>query len=290
MSFLRHVSRCNRHNPGDFVPFLDGGRLIGRFRHAFAGRLAAWPEIFGMEDGRVRLREGLGGYEGRSQALAGVLEALVEDGGHPYVLGEPFPVTPAGRGEALFEIDRSAASLFGIRTFGQHLNGYVMDGGEMFMWVAKRASDRRTYPGMLDQMVAGGVPAGLSLGENLCKECWEEAGIPESLVKGAVPVGALSYNIDNAKGYKYDILYCYDMELPSDFIPQCTDGEVEGFRLEPIGEVMREVLETDRFKPNCNLVVIDFLLRHGFIGPEHGEYLDLMTGLRPAMANPWLTA
>lgn len=287
MGFLRHIERINRHDPGDFVPFFEGDRLLGRFRHPFAERLTAWPEIFRFEAGRVEFHEGLSGHAERSHALAVVLEALVAEGAHPYILGEAYPVTPTGREAAVCEIDRSAASLFGIRTFGQHLNGYVVDGDEVKMWVAKRASDRRTFPGMLDQMVAGGVPAGLSLGENLCKECWEEAGIPADWAKKAVPVGALSYNIDNPKGYKYDVLYCYDLKLPPDFTPCCTDGEVETFQLMPVVEVMQRVLETDQFKPNCNLVVIDFLLRHGFIGPEHGEYLELVTGLRPAMANPW---
>ncbi|MBU0500078.1 MAG: DUF4743 domain-containing protein [Gammaproteobacteria bacterium] len=287
MGFLRHIERCNRHNPGDFVPFFEGGRLIGRFRHPFAERLAAWPEVFRVDSDGMWLNGALKEYGERSRALGQVLEALVGAGEHPYILGEAYPITPAGRGEALCEIDRSAASLFGIRTFGQHLNGYVVEGGEFFMWVAKRATDRRTYPGMLDQMVAGGIPAGLSLGENLRKECWEEAGIPAEMVDKAVPVGALSYNVDNAKGYKYDVLYCYDLELPADFSPRCTDGEVDEFRLEPVRDLMERVLETDQFKPNCNLVVIDFLLRRGFIGPEHDEYLDLVTGLRPAMANPW---
>ena len=38
--------------------------------------------------------------------------------------------------------------------------------------------------------------------------------------------------------------------------------------------------ETSEFKLNCNLVVIDFLLRHGFIGPEEEDYLELVSGLR----------
>jgi hypothetical protein len=37
--------------------------------------------------------------------------------------------------------------------------------------------------------------------------------------------------------------------------------------------------KTDDFKFNVNLVNIDFALRHGVIGPEDPEYLDLVTGL-----------
>ena len=34
------------------------------------------------------------------------------------------------------------------------------------------------------------------------------------------------------------------------------------------------------FKPNINLVVIDFLVRHGHIPPESPGYLRLVSGLR----------
>ena len=49
----------------------------------------------------------------------------------------------------------------------------------------------------------------------------------------------------------------------------------------PIGEVM-EIVETrpEAFKYNCNLAIIDFLVRHGFIAPEHPDYIAIANGLR----------
>ncbi|MDQ6965518.1 MAG: hypothetical protein Q9M23_01175, partial [Mariprofundaceae bacterium] len=70
------------------------------------------------------------------------------------------------------------------------------------------------------------------------------------------------------------------LTLPSTFKPACNDGEVAEFFLWPLDEVARVVRETDEFKPNCNLVVIDFLLRHGLIGTEHPEYKELSSGLQ----------
>jgi 8-oxo-dGTP pyrophosphatase MutT (NUDIX family) len=259
---------------------------VGRLRPEKATALLDWPGVFKSRDTGVALHEDLVGYRERSEAVAGVLEQWVRQGLHEYLLGEPYPVTPGGREEALLEIDRSAASLFGLRTFGQHLNGFVEEDGEIAMWVGRRAADRRLFPGKLDQMVAGGVPAGISLRENLVKECREEAGIDPEMAAQALPVGAVSYNLDNKKGYKYDILYCYDLSLPADFAPVCTDGEVEEFLLLPLGEVVEILLGSEDFKPNCNLVIIDFLLRRGVIGPEHPEYLALTTGLHPEMSVP----
>ena len=44
--------------------------------------------------------------------------------------------------------------------------------------------------------------------------------------------------------------------------------------------MIETVRETDDFKFNCALVVIDFLIRHGHIAPGKTEYLTLAHGLR----------
>ena len=40
------------------------------------------------------------------------------------------------------------------------------------------------------------------------------------------------------------------------------------------------VRTTQEFKTNCNLVIIDFLIRHGYITPDQPNYLKLLMGLR----------
>lgn len=69
-------------------------------------------------------------------------------------------------------------------------------------------------------------PHGLSCAENIVKECWEEAGIPQQLAAGAVPVGFVSYVSWSEEGLKPDVLFCYDLQLPADFVPVPQDGEV----------------------------------------------------------------
>lgn len=54
--------------------------------------------------------------------------------------------------------------------------------------------------------------------------------------------------------------------------------------LMPLAEVASVVRETDEFKLNCNLVVIDFLIRHGWMEPQSSEYLALVLGLRQPLA------
>ena len=148
------------------------------------------------------------------------------------------------------------------------------------MWVARRSLDKPTWPGMLDHLVAGGQPHGISPGDNVVKECMEEANVAENLARRAVPAGAVSYEYLQDEGLKRDVLFCYDLELPASFDPSNNDGEVAEFMLWPIERVMRTIAETDEFKPNCNLVIIDFLIRHGCITPDHPEYLELVNRLR----------
>ena len=72
-----------------------------------------------------------------------------------------------------------------------------------------------------------------------------------------------------------------NLTLPDGFTPRPLDGEVEDFSRLPVrdvGETVRTSLHT--FKYNCNLVIIDFLIRRGFITPDDPDYVELVTGLR----------
>jgi hypothetical protein len=104
--------------------------------------------------------------------------------------------------------------------------------------------------------------------------------MPEALARRAWPVGAMMYRMALPDGMRDDVLFSYDIELPADFAPRNTDGEISDFHPMPFGECLRLVHETDEFKFNVNLVLIDFALRHGRIVPEDPDYLALLTGLR----------
>jgi len=167
-----------------------------------------------------------------------------------------------------------------VRAYGEHMNGFVRRHDGLHMWVARRAEAKQTYPGMLDNTVAGGQPVGIGVKENLIKECWEEAGIPRALAGRAVPVGTISYVYQGDGGLKPDLQYCFDLEMPEDFVPANRDGEIAEFELWPIERVAEVVRDGFDFKFNCNLVIIDFLVRHGIIEPDHPDYLAITRGLR----------
>jgi hypothetical protein len=229
----------------------------------------------------VALVDALATPAARTAAMAVVVDDLVAEGRVTGVRGELYPVSTSFGANPLFQMERAAVPLFGVRAYGIHLNGYVRRGAEKLMWVAQRAAGKQTFPGQLDQIVAGGQPVGLGLAENLAKECAEEASIPPHLAARAVPVGAVTYCCEVDEGLRPDVLFCYDLELPDGFEPKNTDGEVEAFHLWPMERVMHIVGSTREFKFNCNLVAIDFFIRHGFIPHEHPDYLALLHALHP---------
>lgn len=123
---------------------------------------------------------------------------------------------------------------------------------------------------------------GIGLHDNVVKESHEEAGVPEHLARQAQAASAVSYTSAGPSGFgvKRDVLFCFDLELPADFEPQAVDGEVESFSLVPVEEVVKTVAFTDDYKDNCNLVLIDFFLRHGIISADAPGFLQLLNGLR----------
>lgn len=280
MSFSDRIAECSVFDAARYVPLMVDSVEVGLVERGFAERLRTFPEVFQVGETEVRLHPSLDGFETRTAAVDAALRELNREG---CFLAWRDELIPVGTGFAVppaFAIERGAAARFGVRGYGVHLNGYLRDGKDLRMWVARRSRQKAMAPGKLDQIVAGGQPFGLGLRENLVKECGEEAAIPPELVAHAAGAGAISYCTERAEGLRRDVEFIYDLELPADFTPVPVDGEVEAFELWPVERVAETVRDSDAFKFNCSLVVIDFLIRHGLIEPDHPEYQDLVHGLR----------
>lgn len=281
MSLLAHIRDCNAFQPQRFRPFLVEGKTVGWIRPEMSLRLSAFRDVFLVEDDQVRLSATLTTPEARTEAVDKTMQALAAQQTIPALRREMYPVTTEWGAPELFRLDRAGVHALGVLAVGVHLNGYVGRGAEQRLWIARRAKDKPVAPGKLDHLVAGGQPVGLGLMENLIKECKEEADIPESLARQAHPVGAIRYRFENEQGLRNDLIFCYDLDCPHDFMPKPNDGEVEAFELWPVAKVMERVRATRDFKFNVPLVLIDFMIRHGHIGPENEpDYLELIRGLR----------
>lgn len=282
MAYLDHIERCNTHDLSGFRPFFVDRHRVGWVRRALAERLLSFPQHFETrgEDG-LALAAGLDDFKSRSTALAETLPILVREGFVRKLRKEKYPVLARWGTDPLLELDRGAVPAFGIDAYGLHVNGYVRrPDGQTALWVGRRSEDRTVAPGKYDNLVAGGQPIGLSLRENLIKEADEEAGLDAALAQTARPAGAITYRMETEEGLKCDTLFVYDLALGPDVTPVNRDGEVAEFRLLPVEQVAAIVRDTDEFKFNCNLVVIDFLIRHGHLDPDDPDYLEIVRGLR----------
>lgn len=239
------------------TPFLIGEQPVGFVPARIVAALNGLPNVRCLPD-RVVLDD--------AGALAAIARSLAERGLYRW-RGEAFDVRARPEGPALAQIDRGAIPAFGIQAAGVHVNGLVHQGDGVHLWVARRAMDKLLDPGKLDHVVAGGIPAGLGPMETLIKEAEEEAAIPADLAAAAVPVGTLEYAMERQEGLRRDILYCYDLALPADFVPRPADGEVEAFELWPIARVVEAVRSTEAFKFNVNLVLVDLFVRLGVAAP-----------------------
>jgi len=267
--YARHLRACrNAVLPGRRLAFRLGDQRGG-------GQQVGWlaPE----------LREAVLGLGARQEAGAIMLDdtaglpamgmALAARGLVAW-RGEEFDVRGMVDGAVLGVIDRGSLPAFGIEAQGVHVNGLVRRPDGLFLWVGRRGANRPLDAGKLDHLVAGGIGAGYDAATTLVKEAAEEAAIPAEMARAARPVGTLVYAMERPEGLRRDRVHMYDLELPADFAPHPEDGEAAGFELWPIARVMAAVRDTDEFKFNVSLVLIDLFLRQGLIdSPKLAEEL-----------------
>ncbi len=254
LKFQRHIDACNNIRlPAGRLPFRLAGVPVGWIDPEILPALIDMPDFHITPDG-VTLDD--------AAALPRHAEALAAQG-HYKLRREAFDVCAEVGAPPISTIDRGALPAFGIAAVGVHMNGLVRRADGLHIWVARRAANKLLDPGKLDHLVAGGVSAGMGPLETLIKEAAEEADIDPNLAASAQLRGRISYTMMREEGLRRDTLFCYDLDLPEDFVPTAADGEVESFELWPIAEAMRYVAETDEFKFNVNLVLIDLFGRLG---------------------------
>jgi thiamine pyrophosphokinase len=276
--FARHIAACNNATlPGQRIPFRIGPAQVGWVSPEAARALTFRPGDFHFDAGGIALAGRHRAAGQRSAALAGAARALAE-GGFCRLRGEAFDVAAAWDAAPLATLDRGAVPVFGVIGQGIHLNGVVRRADGPWLWMAVRAADKPVAPGLYDNLVAGGMPAGLDARTTLLKEGEEEAGLPPALLLGAHEAERIAYTLDAPEGLRRDLLHVFDLELPEDVIPRPVDGEVERFELVPAQRVLEIVRDTDSVKFNVNLVLIGWAIREGLLAGA--EAAALARGLR----------
>lgn len=271
---------------GTYLRFVAGGSVVGWLDPARAARLAGFRDVFTVDDGAVVLSAALRDEPARTAALDRVARALAAEDRLSAWRNERYAVAAAPDAAPVFLLERAAARYFGVVTRAAHVNGLVRDGATMRMWFARRSPTKAIDPGMLDNLVGGGVAAGHSIAETVVKEAFEEAGIPAVLAANARPMGTVRICRAQPDGLQREVIAVHDLWLPAEFVPRGQDGEVVAHRLVELPEAARLIALADGpdvVTADAGLVVLDCLMRHGAIAADNPALRALDALRRPAL-------
>ncbi|KAL4903307.1 hypothetical protein BDW74DRAFT_180170 [Aspergillus multicolor] len=191
---------------------------------------------------------------------------------------ETFPIKNTVSGKVMLEIERSASAIFGILTRGVQVTAYVEDPERgLLLWIARRSRTKQTYPGLLDNTAAGGIETRFTDNsfEAAVREAVEEASLDEAMVRRRIrPSLEISYyhvKAEREEGPGFlqpETEALYSLRLEPGVVPVPGDGEVEGFYLWSVEEVLG-ALRRGEFKLNSAVAVIDFLIRKGVVTAQN---------------------
>lgn len=157
-------------------------------------------------------------------------------------------------GQKVAAIERGAVRPLGLLTQAVHLNAWSADGK---IWVAKRADNKPTDPGMWDTLVGGLAVANEPLETSLLRETEEEAGLLPKHLANLEPMRMLLRMYRRLpEGYQVENVLVNDCVLGEDVIPQNQDGEVSETRLLSIAEWW-EMAQSGVFTIEAEMVLID---------------------------------
>ena len=233
------------------VPFRAGGESIGALRPDFAEELRRWPVVFAVDSKGVSLKDPL--------SLPAIGRTLADEGWIRGWRNETYAVYGA-HGAPLFHIERAAMRRFGLIARAAHANVTTGRGAARRIWIARRSASKPIDPGMLDNLVGGGIASGAGAFATLVKEAREEAGIEPARAARARYVKSLMVERPVPEGLHREILYVYDLAVAPGFRPRNLDGEVAGFEcVERAGLAAR--IARGGFTVDAGLVALDWLLR-----------------------------
>jgi len=267
-----------------YEPFRVEDRIVGWVTPERAQSLARWPDLFERTERGVACAPRLRTPDARSAALAEVARTLAAEGALTAWRDERYAVAADPGAPPLFDLERAAARYFGIHTFAAHANGLVGANGGWRMWLARRSPTKAIDPGLLDNLVGGGIASDTTPAETIIREAWEEAGIGQDLARHAPCAGSVELCRDRPDGLQRETIYVHDFWLRPDFVPTNQDGEVVEHRLCAPNDMLT-LLTGDDITGDASLVIVDFLLRHGHIAADDSSFGALQALRHPPVSS-----
>ena len=260
-----HALREARRQVRPRRAFVVDGEHVGSVDEAHLAALQPWSRWMEVREQAVVLTAGA---KDREAVLAEVNARLHERGLIRAWRDEPFPLLSPATGQALAVFERASARFWGTLTLGAHCNGWVAgpDGQPQALWIARRSPTKATDPGLLDNLVGGGVPWGQTPWDALVREGFEEAGLNAAQMARATPGRVIELNRDIPEGRQFERLHVFDLELQAGECPVNQDGEVAEVGLWSIHHTCAAAA-TDEMTVDAALVTLDFLLRRKLLAP-----------------------
>ena len=249
------------------LPFLvvDCGRArpAGSVHRRHLAALGRWSGVLQVDATSITLRCSA---DERSGVLAAINTTLHADGLVRGWRAETYALPALDDGQTLASIERAAARFWGSLTFGAHCNGHVVgaDGRPTHLWIARRSETKPTDPGLLDNLIGGGVPQGQSPAACVLREGWEEAGLTPAQMADLRAGRRISLLRDVVEGLQREHLSVYDLALPAGLQPRNQDGEVQSILLLPVAEALA-CAAAGEMTVDAALATLDFALRHGLL-------------------------
>jgi 8-oxo-dGTP pyrophosphatase MutT (NUDIX family) len=159
--------------------------------------------------------------------------------------------------QSIAAIERGAVRALGLVTRAVHLNAWSESGD---LWVARRALDKATDPGLWDTLVGGLV--GLGEGDDLAlvRETAEEAGLDERALAHRTPLRVITRMQRRLpEGFQCEDVITCECVLPLDVVPENQDGEVMTIVALPPKEVAQMLLD-NVFTVEAGIVISQELL------------------------------
>lgn len=243
--------------------FVVDGERVGSVQEAHLAALQPWARWLDVRAQAVVLTAP---PEARQAVFEDMNHRLREQGLIRAWRDEPFPLLSPTTGRVLAVFERASARFWGTLTLGAHCNGWVAgaDGRPQQMWIARRSATKATDPGLLDNLIGGGVPFGQTPLQTLVREGFEEAGLSPQQMARATAGRVIELDRDIPEGRQFERLHVFDLSLEPAEVPVNQDGEVAELQLWPMERVAQEAAGPG-MTVDAALVTLDFLLRRGVL-------------------------
>ncbi len=246
-------------NPAGLLPFYLGSNQLGWVEPEIASILCSQTQDWKINQQTLYLDS-----PQPAQAMYQAAKILQQQGliqgwrNEQYGVYAPNSNSAADFTQPLLALERAAFRRFGLLSRAVHINGYYPDGS---LCIARRAKTKSIDPDRLDNMAAGGIPLGEDPRDCAIRELFEEAGFKSQFSNTLVLQETILMQRNEIDGTHRELLYCFDLALPADFIPHNQDGEVGAFyRMSPA----QAINDLSQMTWDAGVVTARFLQRQQF--------------------------